>query len=150
MRDSEKSGENTMMKMTKILIVDDDPAIQKFVGVNLEARGYKVLLASDGEEALSLLDEEQPNLILLDIMMPRMNGFEVCRKVREWSRIPIIILSARESENDKVTCLDCGADDYLTKPFSLVELLSRVKAVLRRGQENAATVIQPKYRHGNL
>jgi DNA-binding response OmpR family regulator len=69
-------------------------------------------------------------------MMPRLNGFEVCRKVREWSRIPIIILSARESENEKVNCLDCGADDYLTKPFSLVELLARIKAVIRRAQEN--------------
>ena len=101
-----------MMKKTKILIVDDDPAIRKFVGANLEARGYKVLLANDGEEALNLLTEEIPDLILLDIMMPHINGFEVCRKVREWYKMPIIILSARESENDKVNCLDYGADDY--------------------------------------
>jgi DNA-binding response OmpR family regulator len=138
------------MKMDTILIVDDDPAIRKFVGANLEARGYKVLQADDGEKAMQVLEEETPDLILLDIMMPRMNGLEVCRKVREWSKMPIIILSARESENDKVNCLDYGADDYLTKPFSLVELLSRVKAVLRRTRDNSSTAFQPKYTIGDL
>jgi DNA-binding response OmpR family regulator len=127
------------MKMPRILIVDDDPAIRKFIKANLEARDYEVLQAADGEEGLKLVEMEMPDLILLDIMMPKVNGFEVCLRLREWNEIPIIILSAREGEMDKVKCLDCGADDYLTKPFSLRELLSRIKAVLRRTQIIPAT-----------
>jgi DNA-binding response OmpR family regulator len=138
------------MKSQQILIVDDDPAIRKFVRANLEARDYRVILAVDGEEALKLLETESPNLILLDIMMPKMNGFEVCQRVREWSNTPIIMLSAREGESDKVRCLDCGADDYLTKPFSLKELLSRVNAVLRRSQDNGNLLAVPKYHHDDL
>jgi DNA-binding response OmpR family regulator len=120
------------MKTSKILVVDDDPAIRKFIRANLTVRGYEVFLAFDGEEGLRVLETEMPDLILLDIMMPKIDGLEVCRRVREWSKIPIIMLSARAGEMDKVKCLDCGADDYLTKPFSLKELLSRIKAVLRR------------------
>jgi DNA-binding response OmpR family regulator len=133
------------MKTSKILVVDDDPAIRKFIRANLTARGYEVFLAFDGEEGLRVLETEMPDLILLDIMMPRIDGLEVCRRVREWSKIPIIMLSARAGEMDKVKCLDCGADDYLTKPFSLKELLSRIKAVLRRtgDLEDKMTV----YRH---
>lgn len=122
------------MKAARILIVDDDPAILKFIRVNLEARGYEVLLAADGEQAINIIKTEAPDLILLDIMMPKIDGFEVCRRIREWSRIPIIILSAREGEMDKVKCLDCGADDYLTKPFPLKELLVRIKAVFRESK----------------
>jgi DNA-binding response OmpR family regulator len=122
------------MKMPRILIVDDDPAIRKFIKANLEARDYEVVQASDGEEGLKLVELEMPDLILLDISMPKVDGIEFCRRVREWTEIPIIILSAREGEMDKVKCLDCGADDYLTKPFSLRELLSRIRAVLRRSQ----------------
>ena len=127
------------MKTPGIHIVDDDPSIRKFVRANLEARDYKVWLAVDGEEGLKVIEEELPDLIILDIMMPNLDGFEVCRRVREWSKIPIIMLSAREGEMDKVKCLDYGVDDYLTKPFSLKELLSRIKAVLRRKEtaENA-------------
>jgi DNA-binding response OmpR family regulator len=138
------------MKREQILIVDDDPAIRKFVKANLEAREYRVLLAVDGDEGLKLLDNEIPDLILLDIMMPNLDGFEVCRRVREWSNIPIIMLSAREGENDKVRCLDCGADDYLTKPFSLRELLSRIKAVLRRVKDNGNLMMLPKYHCDDL
>jgi DNA-binding response OmpR family regulator len=138
------------MKTQQILVVDDDPAIRKFVKANLEAREYQVLLAVDGDEALILLDNAMPDLILLDIMMPKLDGFEVCRRVREWSNIPIIMLSAREGETDKVRCLDCGADDYLTKPFSLKELLSRIKAVLRRAQDNGNLMVLPKYHYDDL
>jgi DNA-binding response OmpR family regulator len=138
------------MKTQQILIVDDDPAIRKFVKANLEAREYQVLLAVDGDDALKLLDNEMPDLILLDIMMPKLDGFEVCRRLREWSNIPIIMLSAREGETDKVRCLDCGADDYLTKPFSLKELLSRIKAVLRRAQDNGNLMVLPKYHYDDL
>jgi DNA-binding response OmpR family regulator len=138
------------MKTQQILIVDDDPAIRKFVRANLEARGYQVMLAVDGEEALTLMESELPDLILLDIMMPRVDGFDVCKRIREWSNIPIIMLSAREGETDKVRCLDCGADDYLTKPFSLRELLSRIQAVLRRAPDTGNLMILPKYRYEDL
>ncbi len=138
------------MKSTRILIVDDDPAIRKFIRANLEARDYKVLLADDGEEAVKAIEQELPDLVLLDIMMPKMDGIEACRRIREWSNIPIIMLSAREGETDVVRCLDCGADDYLTKPFSLKELLSRIKAILRRAQGNGNILTQPKYYYGEL
>jgi DNA-binding response OmpR family regulator len=133
------------MKPSRILVVDDDPSIRKFVRVNLEARGFGVLLAADGDEALTVIEKELPDMIIMDIMMPKMDGFAVCQKVREWSNIPIIMLSARDSEQDKVRCLDCGADDYLTKPFSLKELLSRIKAVLRRSQVAGDTSLQPHF-----
>jgi DNA-binding response OmpR family regulator len=138
------------MKTQQILLVDDDPTIRKFVRANLQARDYLVLLAEDGDQALKMLEHEEPDLILLDIMMPKIDGFEVCRRVREWSDIPIIMLSAREGETDKVICLDCGADDYLTKPFSLKELLSRIKAVLRRAQDNGNLLMLPKYHYDDL
>jgi DNA-binding response OmpR family regulator len=139
-----------MVKETKILVVDDDPPIRKFVKANLEVRGYQVLLAADGDEALKVIEEELPDLILLDIMMPKMDGFQVCKAVREWSQTPIIMLTARDSEDDKVHCLDSGADDYLTKPFSLKELLSRVKAVLRRAQDSSEMIKMPRYCHEDL
>jgi len=123
------------MKPTRILIVDDDPSIRKFIRANLIARNYEVSLAIDGEEALRIIEKELPDLVLLDVMMPNVDGFEVCRRLREWSKIPIIMLSARDSEMDKVKCLEYGADDYITKPFSLKELLARIGALLRRIHE---------------
>jgi DNA-binding response OmpR family regulator len=137
------------MKETRIMIVDDDPSIRKFVRANLEARGYKVLLAADGEEALQIIERELPDLILLDIMMPKMDGFTVCRRLREWSKVPILMLTARDNENDKVSCLDAGADDYIIKPFSLRELLSRIKAVLRRSPSDEDKV-NTKFQNGGL
>jgi DNA-binding response OmpR family regulator len=138
------------MKITRILIVDDDAGIRKFVRANLEAREYGVFMAADGQEGLQVLEKELPDLMLLDIMMPKLDGFEVCRRVREWSKVPIIMLSARDGEMDKVKCLDCGADDYLTKPFSLIELLSRIKAVLRRVEDHTNVFSQPKYKFDEL
>ena len=138
------------MKEIRVLTVDDDPSIRKFIRANLEARGYQVLLAGDGEEAIKVIEAELPDLILLDIMMPKMDGFTVCRQLREWTEIPIIMLTARDSETDKVKCLDAGADDYLTKPFSLKELLSRVKAILRRSKSSLDSVMQPKYIYDDL
>jgi len=138
------------MKSVRILIVDDDPAIRKFIRANLEARSYQVFLAADGEEGIKIIEAELPDLVLLDIMMPGVDGLEVCRRIRTWSEIPIIMLSAREGEMDKVKCLDYGADDYLTKPFSLAELLARIKAVLRRTHDNAENVIQSRYCQGDL
>jgi DNA-binding response OmpR family regulator len=138
------------MKKTRILVVDDDALVRKFVRANLEARQYEVLVAVDGDEALQVIDRELPDLIILDIKMPHLDGFEVCRRVREWSKIPIIMLSASDAEDDKVRCLDCGADDYLTKPFSLKELLSRIAAVLRRSLEAASSQSLSKVRCGEL
>jgi DNA-binding response OmpR family regulator len=99
---------------------------------NLEARGYQVFTAPGGEEALRMAGKEKPDLIILDIVMPEMDGFEVCSKIREWSSVPVIMLSAREGENDKERCEACGANDYLTKPFVLRELLSQVKTILKQ------------------
>lgn len=115
-----------------ILVVDDERSIQDFVRRNLELRAFKVSLASNGLEALNLYEKGSFSLVILDIMMPRMDGLEVCRRIRQSSTVPIIILTALGEETDKIAALDQGADDYLTKPFGIGELLARVKAVLRR------------------
>ena len=116
----------------RILVVDDDPSILKFVQANLEARGYQVLTAADGEKAIRMAEKEKPELIILDIVMPGLDGFAVCRKIREVSTVPVIMLSAREGENDRELCAACGANDYLTKPFVLKELLNMVKTMLKQ------------------
>lgn len=115
-----------------VLIVEDEQAIIDILKFNFTKEGYKVLEAMDGETGLHLALTENPDLILLDVMLPKMDGFEVCRKVREKSSVPIIMLTAREEEVDKVLGLELGADDYMTKPFSIRELTARVKANLRR------------------
>jgi two-component system response regulator MprA len=124
-------GWDEMVKQS-ILVVDDDISIRKFVRANLAARGYNVEMAANGKEALASFQIKTPDLVILDIMMPVMDGFETCRQIREKSSVPIIMLSAKDDERDKVRCLEMGADDYLPKPFSLNELLLRVKAILRR------------------
>ncbi len=116
----------------RILVADDEAALRDFISRNLRARGFAVLEAGNGLEALGVWESEQPDLLILDIMMPRMDGLEVCRRVRERSTAPIIVLTALDAESDKVAALDLGADDYLTKPFGVEELLARVRAVLRR------------------
>jgi Response regulators consisting of a CheY-like receiver domain and a winged-helix DNA-binding domain len=121
-------------KKTTILTADDDPQLLRLVSRNLEFDGYTVLTAKDGQEALSLIEAQHPDLVLLDVMMPKMDGLQVCEHVREFSAVPIIIVTARGQDSDKVKGLDLGADDYLTKPFSIDELLARVRAVLRRTQ----------------
>jgi two-component system KDP operon response regulator KdpE len=118
-----------------ILLVDDDPGIMTAVKQALVAHGYKMMTASDGEEALAAFERESPELILLDLVMPRCGGLEVCQRIREHSSTPIIVLSIKGSEADIVSVLDLGADDYLVKPFRLAELLARVRAVLRRGSK---------------
>ena len=115
-----------------ILVVDDEPSIQHFIKRNLELRSFKVSLASNGLEALAQFEQANFSLIILDIMMPGMDGLEVCRRIRQRSTVPIIILTALDEETDKIAALDQGADDYLTKPFGVGELMARVKAVLRR------------------
>ncbi|MDI6871078.1 MAG: response regulator transcription factor [Bacillota bacterium] len=127
------------MAPRKVLIVDDEPAIRELVQFNLERAGLAVVSAADGEEALALFRTEQPDLVLLDLMLPRLDGFTVCRRIREESPVPIIMLTARTAEQDRVEGLEMGADDYLIKPFSPRELVARVKAVLRRADERPAT-----------
>ena len=118
--------------MAKILVVDDEASIVTMLAYNLKKEGYDVVTAEDGEVALEKFESEKPDLLLLDIMMPKMDGYEVCRKIREKSNVPIIMLTARADEVDKVVGLDMGADDYVTKPFGNRELIARVKANLRR------------------
>ena len=138
------------MKKTHILVVDDEVSIIRFVSARLRKEGYKIITASNGEEALLRAEEENLSLVLLDIMMPKMDGFEVCRRLREWSEVPIIMLSAKGEESDKVKCLDLGADDYITKPFGGEELLARVRAVLRRAEVAGAVSDRPPFTSEDL
>jgi len=133
------------MEKTHVLVVDDDQAILRFLCANLKARGYEVTTAMDGEEALDAVEREPVNLIILDIMMPKLDGVEVCRRIREWSKVPIIMLSARGDETGKVKCLELGADDYLTKPFGVAELLARINTALRHYDATRAAPTQPTF-----
>jgi DNA-binding response OmpR family regulator len=116
----------------KILVVEDEPSLLDTLEYNLSRQGYEVCTAADGPSALEVAREERPDLILLDVMLPGMDGFEVCRILRQEMSVPILMLTARDDEVDKVVGLEVGADDYLTKPFSMRELLARIKALLRR------------------
>ena len=118
--------------MSRILVVDDEPQIRKALAVNLKARGYEVDTAASGEEALSLAASNHPDLVLLDIGLPGIDGIEVVEGLRGWTTVPIIMLSVRDAEDDKVRALDAGADDYVTKPFGMNEVLARLRAALRR------------------
>ena len=124
--------------MTRVLVVDDEPALLDAVGYALQSEGFEVETATDGEGALQTLNGNTIELVVLDIMLPRLSGIEVCRRMREASDVPIILLSARDAEVDRVLGLESGADDYVTKPFSMPELLSRVRAVLRRRELDLA------------
>jgi two-component system, OmpR family, response regulator len=117
-----------------ILLVDDEDAVQKLLTYPLEREGYRVIAARDGEEALDRFAAENPDLVVLDIMLPRVDGLEVCKRLRAKSTVPIIMLTARDDELDKVVGLELGADDYITKPFSIREFRSRVRALLRRAK----------------
>jgi two-component system, OmpR family, KDP operon response regulator KdpE len=138
------------MQKPRILVVDDDPGIRKFVRANLDARDYEVLLAENGMEAITVFKKESVDLVILDIMMPFLDGYEVCRRIRETSKVPIIMLSAKDGENDKLRCLELGADDYLTKPFSLNELLCRIKVIFRRTAENNFSLPNSRFNCGEL
>ena len=118
--------------MKKILVVDDEKPISDIISFNLENEGYAIEKAYDGEQALEVFEKSQPDLVILDLMLPKMDGLEVCREIRKQSAVPVIMLTAKDSEIDKVLCLELGADDYVTKPFSNRELIARVKANLRR------------------
>lgn len=118
----------------KILVVEDDTPTLRTLKRNLVGYGFEIFTAVNGEEALEQLEMNLPDLLLLDLMMPKLNGLEVCRLVREWNKLPIIILSAKGEERQKVEALEAGADDYLTKPFGMEELVARIRAALRRSQ----------------
>ncbi|HYU76196.1 MAG TPA: response regulator transcription factor [Ktedonobacteraceae bacterium] len=133
-----------------ILVVDDEPGIQDFIQRNLELRSFKVSLASNGLEALAQFEQATFVLVILDIMMPSMDGLEVCRRIRQRSTVPIIILTALGEEADKIAALDKGADDYLTKPFGVGELLARVRAVLRRSHWTETPISLGTRRFGHL
>ncbi|MFO8076077.1 MAG: response regulator transcription factor [Egibacteraceae bacterium] len=125
----------TARDMPKILVVEDEPSLVEALEFGLAADGFEAVSATDGAEALAAFDRERPDLVLLDVMLPGMAGTEVCKHLRARSAVPIIMLTARDSEVDKVVGLELGADDYVTKPFSMRELAARVRAVLRRGGE---------------
>ena len=120
------------MSAGKILVVDDDPQIRRVMKATLVSHNYEVIEARTGEEALELMPREAPNLVLLDMNMPGMGGLETCRALRAVSDVPVIVLTVRDSEKDKVAALDAGGDDYVTKPFGIEELLARIRAALRR------------------
>ncbi len=122
------------MPMLKILLADDDPNIRQLVNLYLQKEGFEVMMADRGDEALKMFKASPPNLILLDIMLPGMDGWQVCREVRKISNIPIIMLTAKDETFDKVLGLELGADDYVAKPFDMKELVARIKAVSRRFQ----------------
>jgi two-component system KDP operon response regulator KdpE len=131
----------------QVLVVDDEPQIRRLLSVSLSSHGYRVETAASGTEALDRLSGETFDIVLLDLGLPDMDGSEVCRLIREWSKVPIIVISVREGERDKVIALDLGADDYVTKPFGIDELLARMRANLRRA---APTPEEPVMMFGDL
>ncbi len=128
----EREMETARDRALRILVVDDEPNITEFLRVGLGYEGYQVTTVADGREGLRRAEKEGFDLVILDVMLPSMDGFEVCRRLRAVSKVPVLMLTAKDDVADRVTGLDTGADDYLTKPFSFVELLARVRAVLRR------------------
>jgi two-component system KDP operon response regulator KdpE len=138
------------MTVKKILVVDDEKALREFVSRNLAARDFKVFSAANGLEALAIFQSESLDLIILDLMMPHMDGLETCRRIRQASTVPIIVLTALGEESDKVAAFEQGADDYLTKPFGVAELLARVQAVLRRVSWETAVTSREVLRYGDL
>ncbi|WP_332664156.1 response regulator transcription factor [Aeromicrobium sp.] len=129
--------------MTFVLVVDDDPAILRTLSINLRARDYDVETAADGRSALQIVDERMPDVVILDLGLPDLDGVEVLKRLRAYTQVPVVVLSARHESDDKVEALDEGADDYVTKPFDMEELLARVRAAIRRsGSEGAPLVVE--------
>ena len=135
---------------SKILVVDDEQLYRHLLKVNLESEGYDVFAAKDGEEALEMTSAKQPDLVILDVAMPRLDGFTTCERIRQFSEVPIIMLTARGEEQDRVRGLNVGADDYVLKPFSATELVARVRAVLRRSKQNESGMHKRYFVHRNL
>ncbi|MBI2868573.1 MAG: response regulator transcription factor [Chloroflexi bacterium] len=138
-----------MDKIT-ILLIDDDPQLIRLVRANLERLGYRILIAMEAGSALQLVETESPDLILLDIMLPELDGYNVCQRIREFSSVPIIMLTAKVEDTDKVKGLKSGADDYITKPFNVQELLARIEAVLRRAGPSQESKTRPSFACGDI
>ena len=128
--------------MTRVLVVDDEPPIVRAVAANLRVRGYEVLTAASGDAALAAVEAHQPDCIVLDLGLPGIGGLEVLRRLRTWTEVPVVVLTATDSERDKVTALDLGADDYVTKPFGVAELMARIRVALRHAR--GATADRPR------
>jgi len=139
-----------MTRQTCVLVVDDDPWLLRFVKANLEAIHYRVVTAEEATTAMELLARESPDLLILDIMLPGVDGYEICKHVRTFSMVPVLMLTAKIDEQDKVKGLQIGADDYLTKPFGVPELLARVEALLRRAKISQASPSAPTFSSGDL
>lgn len=133
-----------------ILVVDDEPRYVRLMEANLVSAGYTVLTANNGQDAISIVDEQRPNLVLLDVMMPDLDGLQACERIRKFSNVPIIMVTARGDERDRVRGLDVGADDYIVKPYSVTELLARTRAVLRRAQFSDSAYSQSVFTFGRL
>lgn len=134
----------------KILIIDDDPVLVELIQYNLEEEGYSVSTARNGQEGIRSFFTNRPDLVILDLMMPKMNGYDVCKRIREMAETPIIMLTAKGREEDVIQGLDLGADDYLTKPFRIGVLLARLRAVLRRARTEMTAFDRPTYRDDYL
>jgi two-component system KDP operon response regulator KdpE len=132
-----------MPEQTRVLIIEDDPNIVDLIRSNLAVRGFDTMVSTDGKRALHLLESGRPDVVLLDLMLPGVDGMDLCREIRERSSVGIIVVSARRGEHDKITALHVGADDYMTKPFSIEELLARIAATLRRSRPAAASEPTP-------
>lgn len=138
------------MKPSRILVVDDEAPLVKLLRSCLRTEGYDVIAALNGADALNVMEREVPDLIILDLMMPVMDGVEFLRRMREWSQTPVLVLSGRQNQQDKVECLDMGADDYLAKPFGVDELLARIRAILRRATPSPEGLDRPTFTTGGL
>jgi DNA-binding response OmpR family regulator len=136
--------------MTRILVVDDEPLYLRLLHINLVTEGYEVFTATNGEDALEAISTHSPDLVILDVMMPKLDGIATCERIRQFSSVPVIMLTARGEEQDRVRGLNVGADDYIVKPFSATELLARVRAVLRRTQISKDPLQGRFFNHGNL
>lgn len=134
----------------RILVVDDEPRFVRLVEANLLTEGFEVIKAKNGQQAVDMAISEKPDLILLDVMMPEMDGFQACERIREFSTVPIIMLTAKGDEDQRVRGLNIGADDYIVKPFSATELLARVRAVLRRAQRTAPEFAESVFSRSDL
>jgi two-component system KDP operon response regulator KdpE len=139
-----------MAEVTRVLLVEDDRNIVDLVRSNLVVRGYEVTVSTDGSKVLWLVEVERPDLVLLDLMLPGADGFELCRQIRERSAVGIIVVSARRGEHDKVQALNLGADDYMTKPFGVEELMARITATLRRTRPTPVPVAEPTVTIGDV
>ncbi len=138
------------MRQGRVLVVDDDPRVAKYLQSAFRGTGFETLSAADGVEALNTIEKEMPDIVILDIRMPKLDGLQVCRRLREWSQVPIIMLSGTTEGEEKIKCFEAGADDYICKPFDLKELMARVAAVLRRSKAAGAPPSLPVLTAGEI